>query len=56
MPMSLDETKTAQLADPTVKKLQNEAPHQLGKACDNAGDKRCPHEAWTLLDPKTNES
>jgi len=23
---------------------------------DNTGDKRGPHEAWTLLDPKTNES
>ena len=27
VPMSLDETKTAQLTDPTVRKLQSQAPH-----------------------------
>ena len=43
--MSLDEIKTAQLTDPTVKKLQQQAPHRLGKAFDNAGNKRGPHKA-----------
>ena len=56
IPLSLKEIKAAQLTDPEFKKMQNQAPHSLGKNFENAGQQSGPQDAWTLLDPKSGDA
>jgi len=46
----------AQLEDPTIQRLQREAPHRLGRIFDNTGERSGPQQAITVKDMKTNVS
>ena len=56
MPVNLKEIYEAQLKDPTIQRLQQQAPDRLGRVFDNTGEKTGPHQAFTIIDPILKEA
>jgi len=56
VPVTLKEIYEAQLRDPTIQRLQQQAPERLGRIFDNTGEKTGPHQAYTIIDPILKEA
>jgi transposase InsO family protein len=56
VPVNLKEIYEAQLKDPTIQRLLQQAPERLGRIFDNTGEKTGPHQAYTIIDPILKEA